>query len=110
MAKRHLMLILIWMTDFEADRSFLTDGRPYLNSRQAALYVGHDPNNLGPFYDWTHRHGIKQTPGASLYRRRDLDAVIEGTQPAPVDPHARFREMAREDLRRGPRAVGRRAK
>ena len=90
------------------DRSFLTDGRPYLNAKQAAEFVGYDHDKLRAFYDWTYRHGVKQTPGAGLYRRADLEAAIEGTAPGDGGARDRLRAMARADLRRGPQVVGRR--
>ena len=91
------------------DRAFLTDGRPYLTTRQAAMYVGYAPGE-GPlakdpqvhcFYAWAMSHHVRQQPGRAVYLRSDLDAAVRGT-PVPSPDRERMRErmrqLAREDV------------
>jgi hypothetical protein len=71
-----------------ADTSFFTDGRPYLTSRQAALYVGYTPRGDGAlhrddpamraFYEWIRRARVPKLHRGRivLFRRTDLDAAI----------------------------------
>jgi hypothetical protein len=93
------------MTPITDDRSFLTDGRPYLTTRQAAIYIGYDPGT-GPlakdsqircFYTWAVSRGIRQQPGRTVYLRSDLDAAVRGTSPDGPELE-RMRKMAREDV------------
>jgi hypothetical protein len=103
----------------EDDRAFLTDGRPYLNVRQAAIYCGFEAGPVGTrrrtdpairrFHDWAYRHGLRMQPGRDVFRRVDLDATI-ARQPAPTPEIDRARALAHQDaaaFRRGPRAVTR---
>jgi hypothetical protein len=77
----------------------------WLNTRQAARYVGYEPGD-GPlsadpqircFYAWCVSRGVHQQPGRAVYAQADLDAAISGTTPeAPA--LARMRQLARQDV------------
>jgi hypothetical protein len=92
------------------DRAFLTDGRPYLTTAQAALYCGFTPTpgvalskdpQVRGFYGWCLSRGVRQQPGRAVYRRADLDAAIAGQVPeTPERAEARTRmlQLARQDV------------
>jgi hypothetical protein len=79
----------------------------WLNTRQAAAYVGYEPGT-GPlaqdpqircFYAWCRARGVHQQPGRAVYAQADLDAAISGTTPeAPAPALARMRQLARQDV------------
>lgn len=83
----------------------MTDDRQWLNTRQAARYVGYEPGD-GPlaadpqvrcFYSWALSRGVKRQPGRAVYARRDLDAAISGQAPdSPALEH--MRQLARQDV------------
>jgi hypothetical protein len=95
------------MTAYDLDdRSFLTDGRPFLNSRQSAVYCGFEPRpGLSPredqqmrrFYAWASSRGLHRQPGRAVYRRADLDAAIANQQPTSPAIE-RMRRLARQDV------------
>lgn len=70
-----------------SDTSFFTDGRPFLTSRQAALYVGYEPSAnalarqdpaMWAFYSWSTAHQIPRLHRGRMlmFRRADLDAAL----------------------------------
>jgi hypothetical protein len=78
---------------------------PWLNTRDAARYVGYHPGE-GPlardpqircFYAWALSRGVTQQPGRAVYSRADLDAAISG-QPATTPALERMRQLARQDV------------
>jgi hypothetical protein len=82
------------------DRSFLTDGRPYLNAWQAAMYIGcdittatRDDRALQTFYEWARRNRVpKMHRGRCLlFRRVDLDRAVG-------EPQARHSEAQHDTL------------
>jgi hypothetical protein len=101
-----------------ADRTFLTDGRPYLNTRQAALYVGYEPDEskshrrdpqIRAFYEWCRRRGVQQQPGRAVWKRADLEAGVARQVPSgDEDGLDAMREMAHRDWQTkfGPRLAG----
>jgi hypothetical protein len=100
------------------DRAFLTDGRRYLNVRQAAIYCGYDVAPVGTrhrddpglrrFYAWASTRGLHTQPGRAVYLRSDLDAAIT-RQPAATAAVDQARQLARQDAAafRRPRALPR---
>ena len=91
------------------DRTFLVDGRPYLNARQAAIYCGFEPAPLGTrrqddpqmraFGTWASSRGLRTQPGRLVYRRTDLDAAIQRTTPGATSDAVRAaRQLARDDV------------
>jgi len=89
------------------DRTFLTDGRLYLNARQAALYCGYEPTpgraarddkQMKAFYSWTLSHGVRPQPGRAVYKRTELDAAIAG-RPGAIGAGAEaMAKLARADV------------
>lgn len=88
------------------DRSYLTDGRPYLNARQAAVYCGYEPTPGRPagqdpqmkrFYGWAALRGLHPQPGRSVYRRAELDAAIARRPLAPSADLEAMRRLAKSD-------------
>src|ERR1043166_6935179 len=69
------------------DKTFLTDGRPNLTSRQAALYVGYEPNDvpcerdhaMKAFYAWVQRHAVptRRRGRTLIFKRSALDAALD---------------------------------
>ena len=90
----------------EDDRRFLTDGRQWLNSRQAAVYCGYTPTPGVPvakdremrrFLSWAHLRGLHVQPGRSVYRRADLDAAITRRPVASTADLEAMRRLAQSD-------------
>ena len=92
----------------EDDRAFFTDGRPYLTTRQAALYVGYAPTagrlarddrEMWKFYKWAALRHVHPQPGRSVYRRADLDAAIQRRPVAANDASLEtMRRLAQSDV------------
>jgi hypothetical protein len=97
------------VTPDDEDRGFLTDGRPYLNARQAAIYCGFEPQARGAvvrtdrqmksFFSWACSRGIRTEAGRAVYARAALDAAISqksgAAQSAAV---AAAGQQARDDV------------
>ena len=73
------------------DTGFFSDGRPYLNVWQAALYVGYDvqvaasnDRAVRSFLEWARQRGIPKLPRGRrvLFRRVDLDRALTGPSAA----------------------------
>lgn len=90
------------------ETSYLTDGRRYLTTPQAAHYVGFEPTpGLKPrqdrairsFWEWARRKGIRSCAGREgMWERHDLDeAMHRTTTPERVSTIA---EQARADVQR----------
>jgi hypothetical protein len=69
------------------DLRFFSDGRPYLNAWQAALYVGYDvqaPEStdraVRSFLEWARQRGMPTLHRGRrvLFRRVDLDRALAG--------------------------------
>lgn len=92
----------------EDDRSYLTDGRPYLTAPQAACYVGYAPTpglaaradkQMKCFYMWAASRGVHPQPGRAVYRRADLDAAItRRALPQATGDLEAMRQLARADV------------
>jgi len=107
------------MTSPGEDRSFLSDGRPYLNARQAAIYCGFEPGPRGQgvrtdpqmksFFSWASSRGIRTEPGRAVYCRAKLDAAIrQRTGEDRAAAIAAVQQQARDfvaDIRRRSRHV-----
>ena len=98
-----------------SDKAFLTDGRPYLTTRQAAELVGYTPNEalqlredrqIRNFYEWCRRRGVQQCPGREVWRRRDLVAAIEREDQPTSEDTVRIEALVEEHMARSAR-VGR---
>jgi|SRR5262245_23529723 len=97
------------------DTSYLTDGRRYLTTIQAAHYVGFEPTPdvkprhdraIRSFWEWARRKGIHACAGREgMWERRDLDdAMHRKTTPERFSTIA---EMARADVKNFVSARGR---
>ena len=82
----------------------------WLNTRQAAAYVGYEPTPDLPlakdpqvrcFYAWAMSHHVRQQPGRAVYAKADLDAAITGKPvetPERAAARERMQQLARQDV------------
>lgn len=91
-----------------AETTYLTDGRRYLTTPQAAHYVGFEPTPGVPprhdrairsFWEWARRKGIHACRGREgMWERSDLDDAMHRT--TTPDRVSTIADLARADVQR----------